>query len=42
MVMYDNTNEFETKKQKIWTKDKIERQHLYPTKWFLSFTLQSS
>ena len=25
--MYDN--EFETKEKKIWTKDKIEPQHLY-------------
>ena len=25
--MYDN--EFETKEKKIWTKDKIEAQHLY-------------
>ena len=27
IVMYDN--EFETKEKKIWTKDKIEPQHLY-------------
>ena len=27
MVMYDN--EFETKENKIWTKDKIEPQHQY-------------
>ena len=28
MVMYDN--EFKTKGDKIWTKDKIEPQHLPP------------
>ena len=27
MVMYDN--EFETKENKTWTKDKIEPQHMY-------------
>ena len=27
MVIYDN--EFETKKNKIWTKDKIEPQHIH-------------
>ena len=27
IVMYDN--EFETKENKIWTKDKIEPQHIY-------------
>ena len=33
MVIYDN--EFETKKNKIWTKDKIEPQHIHnPTKSF--------
>ena len=28
MVIYDN--EFETRKNKIWNKDKIEPQQLYP------------
>ena len=28
MVMYDN--EFKTKGNKIWTKDKIEPQHMHP------------
>ena len=27
IVMYDN--EFETKENKIWTKDKIKPQHIY-------------
>ena len=31
MVMYDN--EFETKEKKIYTKDKIEPQHIYQFVW---------
>ena len=27
MVMYDN--EFKSKRNKIWTKDKIEQQHIH-------------
>ena len=30
MLMYDN--EFKTKENKIWTKDKIEPQHINPPK----------
>ena len=35
MVIYDN--EFETKKNKIWTKDKIEPQHIYGIKMFSKY-----
>ena len=31
MVMYDN--EFQTQENKIWTKDKIELQHIYLQKF---------
>ena len=34
--MYDN--EFETKENKIWTKDKIEPQHTHVF-WILTFKL---
>ena len=29
MIIVDHDNEFETKEKKIWTKDKIEPQHIY-------------
>ena len=37
IVMYDN--EFETKENKIWTKDKIEPQHICTYHLFITYTL---
>ena len=37
IVMYDN--EFETKENKIWTKDKIELQHICTYHLFITYTL---
>ena len=39
MVMYDN--EFETKEKKIWTKDKIEPQHIHIFPFFREFKMFS-